>query len=111
MKTERVNFEIHSFALTSILLYYFFFEIPCILGLFQKTFTQCTIFGLDEGEMNLVGKKGLKTLLMAASKKKETELTQTLKHYQNKGTPVHVHHDCWKKYTKFWKKPVEPEPK
>ena len=72
---------------------------------------QCTICGLDEGEMNLVGEKGLKTLLMAASKKKETELTQTLKDYQNRGTPVHVHHDCRRRLTDFRKKPVGPEPK
>ena len=75
------------------------------------TSMQCTICGLDEGEMNLVGEKGLKTLLMAASKKKETELTQTLKDHQNRGTPVHVHHDCPKRLTNFQKKPVGPEPK
>ena len=75
------------------------------------TSMQCTICGLDEEEMNLVGEKGLKTLLMAASKKKETELTQTLKDHQNRGTPVHVHHDCPKRLTNFQKKPVGPEPK
>ena len=37
------------------------------------TFMQCTICRLDEEELNLVGEKGLKTLLMAASEKKETE--------------------------------------
>ena len=52
---------------------------------------QCTICRLDEGEMNLVGGKRLKTLLMAASKKKETELTQMLKDHQNRGTSLHVH--------------------
>ena len=69
------------------------------------------ICGLDEGEMNLVGEKGLKTLLMAASKKKEMELTQTLKDHQNRGTPVHVHHDCRRRLTDFRKQPVGPEPK
>ena len=39
------------------------------------TSMQCNICGFDEREMNLVGEKGLKTLLMVASKKKETELT------------------------------------
>ena len=48
---------------------------------------------------------------MAASKKKETELTQTLKDLQNRGTPVHVHHDCRRRLTDFRKKPVGPEPK
>ena len=47
------------------------------------TSMQCIICRLDEGEMNLVGEKGLKTLLMAGSKKKESELTQTLKEHQN----------------------------
>ena len=76
-------------AFTYILFYYyFFFEIPCVLGLFQMTSMQCTICGLDEGEMSLVGEKGLETLFVAASKKKETELTQTLKDHQNRGTPV-----------------------
>ena len=74
-------------AFTYILFYYyFFFEIPCLLGLFQMTSMQCTICGLDEGGMSLVGEKGLETLFVAASKKKETELTQTLKDHQNRGT-------------------------
>ena len=72
---------------------------------------QCTICRLDEGEMNLVGGKRLKTLLMAASKKKETELTQMLKDHQNRGTSLHVHHDCWRRLTNVPKKPVGPEPK
>ena len=98
--------------LTSILFYYyFFFEIPCILWLFRMTSMQCTICGFNEGEMNLVGEKGLKALLMATSKKKETELTQTLKDLQNRRTPVHVHHDCRRRLTNFRKKPVGLEPK
>ena len=75
------------------------------------TSMQCTICGFNEGEMNLVGEKGLKALLMATSKKKETELTQTLKDLQNRGTPVHVHHDCRRRLTNFRKKPVGLEPK
>lgn len=55
--------------------------------------------------------KGLKILPMAASKKKETKLTQTLKDLQNRGTPVHVHHDCRRRLTDFRKKPVGPETK
>ena len=72
---------------------------------------QCTICGLYEGEMNLVSEKGLKTQLMVASRKKETELTQTLKEHQNRGTPVHVHHECWRRLNDFRKKPVGPQPK
>ena len=75
------------------------------------TFMQCTICRLDEGEMNLVGEKGLKTLLMAASEKKETELTQMLKDHQNRGTPLHIHHDCRRRLTDVPKKPVGPKPK
>ena len=75
------------------------------------TSMQCTICGFDEREMNLVDEKGLKTLLMVASKKKETELTQTLMDHQDRGTPVHVHHDCQRRLAEFWKKPVRAEPK
>ena len=59
----------------------------------------------------MIGEKGLKSLWMAASKKKETDLTQTLKDHQIRGTPVHVHHDCRRRLTYFRKKPVRPEPK
>ena len=72
------------------------------------TSMQCTICGLDEGEMKLVGEKGLKTLLMAVSKKKETVLTKTLKDHLNRSTPVHVYHDYRRRPNDFRKKPVRP---
>ena len=75
------------------------------------TSIQCTICGTDEGDMNLVGEKVLKTLMKAAYEKQENELKNTLKDYQYRGKQVYVHHECRRRLTDLRKKPTGPEPK
>ena len=74
---------------------------------------QCIICGSTDGEMNLVGEKGLKTLIKSCSTKNETDLKKTLSDHEERKVPVHVHHECRKKLNDLRQKqkPVAPDPK
>ena len=104
----------HNKSLLSLLFYFiiiFSLKYPVYSDFFR--WHPCNVLFVDlmKGKWIWSVRRGLKTLFMAASKKKEMELTQTLKDHQNRGTPVHVHHDCRRRLTDFRKKPVRPEPK
>ena len=60
----------------------------------MATASVCSICCEGEGEMNVVGKKGMKTLLQAASQKNEDALVKRLKEEQKIEKPVHVHNKC-----------------
>lgn len=72
---------------------------------------QCSICGSKEGKMNMVGIKGLKTLMKASSTRNETDLSQRLRDHRDREESVHVHHDCRRKLTDLRKKLDTPEPK
>ena len=77
----------------------------------MATSTICIICGNDEGSKNVVGEKGLKTLMKAATTKSMTELVQMLKDCRDGEKLVYVHHECRRKLTDLRKKPAGPEPK
>ena len=70
----------------------------------------CALCQSDEGKMNAVGEKGLRTILRASYEKQEDDIYERLMILKDKSSPLYVHNDCRRKLVDLRKKPL-PEVK
>ena len=70
----------------------------------------CALCQSDEGKMNAVGEKGLRTILRASYEKQEDAIYERLMILKDKSSPLYVHNDCRRKLVELRKKPL-PEAK
>ena len=70
----------------------------------------CALCKSDEGQMNVVSEKGLKTMLRASQEKEKHDIYDELTRLRNSEGTVLVHHDCRRKLIDTRKKAI-PEAK
>ena len=54
----------------------------------------CALRQSDEGKMNAVGEKGLRTIIRASYEKQEDAIYEILMILKDKSSPLYVHNDC-----------------
>ena len=65
----------------------------------------CVLCKRNGGQMNLLGDKGLNTMIRVSIEKEDHYLLEKLTELQQSQCPVHVHHDCRRKFVDLRKVP------
>ena len=72
----------------------------------------CVLCGKDGGQMNVVGNKGLNIIIRASIEKQENDIHAELIRLQQSQCPVHVYHDCHRRFVDLRKRTDSlPRPK
>ena len=66
----------------------------------------CALCQSDEGKMNAVGEKELRTILRASYEKHEDAIYEKLMILKDKSSPLYVNNDCRRKLVELRKKPL-----
>ena len=64
----------------------------------------CVLRGKDGGQMNVVGDKGLNTIIRASTEKQENDINEELIRLQQSQCPVYVQHDCCRRFVDLRKR-------
>ena len=64
----------------------------------------CVLCGENGGQMNVVGQKGLNTMIQTSIKRQEYEMHKELTRLQQSLSSVHVHHNCRRRFVDLRKR-------